>query len=67
MKPQHEGPIAEVSGTPLVGVPMSEEQAYYLNNEIDPMIERLMAGLEMEKVRRQLADEYQRRTLPDLH
>lgn len=66
MKPQHEGPIAEVAGTPVVGIPMSEEQAYRLHEVIDPEVERLIAGLEMEKVRRQLADEYMRRTIPEL-
>lgn len=67
MKPQHEGPIAEVAGTPIVGIPLSEDQAYRLHEVIDPEIDRLIAGLEMERVRRELSDSYQRRTLPELH
>ena len=67
MKPQHEGPIAEVSGTPIVGVPMSEEQAYYLHEYVDPVVDGLINALDVEIKRRRESDSYMRRTLPELH
>ena len=67
MKPQHEGPIAEVSGTPVIGTPMSEEQAYYLHEYVDPVIDGLINALDVEIKRRRESDSYMRRTLPELH
>lgn len=59
--------IEEVAGHEPQGVPMTEEQAYYLHEFIDPQLEKIFADLEAEKVRRQLADAYQMRTIPSLH
>lgn len=52
-------PIQETSGTSF---PMTEEQAWYLHSEIDPMVDQLIANLELEKTRRELSDVYQMRT-----
>ncbi len=41
---------------------MTENQVYYLHNYIDPMVDRLIAGFELEKIRRELTNEYDRRT-----
>lgn len=71
MKPQREpgedmGLIAEVAGTQLKGVPMQEDQAYYLHAYIDPMVDTLIANLDAEIARRKLSDEYQKRTIPNI-
>lgn len=58
--------IEEVAGKMPPGIPMTEEQAYYLHDVIDPKIDLLIEGIELEKVRRRLADEYQKRTIPEL-
>lgn len=57
------GPIAEVAGHEPQGVPLTADQAFYLRDYIDPYVERLIAGLEMEQVRRRESDNYQRRTI----
>lgn len=72
MKPQKEpgedmGLIAEVAGTPIVGVPLSEDQAYYLHDVVDPVVDGLINALDVEIKRRKASDEYMKRTLPDLH
>ena len=48
---------------PPVGIHMQPEQEFYLKNFIDPEIDRLIANMELERVRRQLSDEYQKRTI----
>ena len=58
--------IEEIAGREPQGVPMTEEQAYYLHEFIDPQLEKIFADLEAEKVRRQLSDAYQMRTIPSL-
>lgn len=63
--------IEEVAGQPFnldekvrqgQGIPMSENDAYYLHEYVDPMIDRLIANMEIEKERRLKSDEYQSRT-----
>lgn len=67
MNPESPKPfvIEEVAGTDIPGVPMSEEQAYHLHEDIDPMVDQLIANLEIEKKRRELADAYMMRTIPE--
>lgn len=62
MEYEHEGPIAEIAGTPLQGIPLTEFQEYYLKTEIDPRVDQWIRGLDEEMVRRQKQDEYYRRT-----
>lgn len=71
MKPQKEpgedmGLIAEVAGTPVVGQPLQEDQAYYLHEYIDPMVDTLIANLDAEIMRRKESDNYQKRTIPNI-
>lgn len=68
--------IAEVTSTPEVsldehlkrgdGVPMTENQAYYLHEYIDPKIEELIGKMEIEKTVKELRSiefqEYMKRT-----
>lgn len=56
--------VEEIAGHNPIGNPMTEEQAYYLHEYIDPEVDRLIANLELEKTRRALSDEYQKRTIP---
>lgn len=58
--------IEEVAGHEPQGIPMSEEQAYYIHEFIDPEVDRLITNLELEKTRRALSDEYQNRTVPSI-
>ena len=59
--------IEEIAGHEPQGIPMTEEQAYYLHEFVDPQLEKIFADLEAEKVRRQLSDAYQMRTIPSLN
>lgn len=45
--------------------PITEDQLWHLHSEIDPMVDKLIENLELEKVRRKLADEYMMRTIPE--
>jgi len=58
--------LEETAGHVSEGIPMTEEQAYYLHEYIDPQIDKIMAELDKEIERRKESDEYQRRTLHDL-
>lgn len=69
MKPQREpgedlGLIAEVAG--LKGEPMTENDAYYLHEYIDPMVDKLIADMDAEIKRRKESDLYQMRTIKEL-
>lgn len=58
--------IEEAVGREPVGIKMTEDQAYYLHQYIDPEVDRLIENMELERVRRELSDEYQRRTINKL-
>ena len=64
LKPQYL--LDEVAGTPIEGIKMTESEAYYWHEYIDPQIDLLIANLELEKTRRKLSDAYQMRTIPGL-
>lgn len=57
-------PLQEARGEGI-SFPMTEEQAWHLHSEIDPMVDQLIANLEIEKRRRELADAYMMRTIPE--
>lgn len=57
-------PLQEARGEG-VSFPITEDQLWHLHSEIDPMVDQLIENLELEKVRRKLADEYMMRTIPE--
>ena len=59
---ENAGLIAEIAGTPIQGIPLTEFQEYYLKTEIDPRVDQWIRGLDEEMARRQKQDEYYRRT-----
>lgn len=58
------GLIAEIAGRK--GEPMSENDAYYLHEYIDPMVDKLIADMDAEIKRRKESDLYQMRTIKEL-
>jgi len=66
MTPEASLPIEEIAGKPQVGIPMTEEQAYYLHEIIDPQIDVYIQNIDAEKKRRIESDAYQMRTIKEL-
>lgn len=55
--------IQEIAGTESQGIPMTESQAYYLHEVVDPEIERLIALLDAEKQNARIRDENLAKTI----
>lgn len=59
--------LAEVAGEKPKEVPITHFQKFYLETVIDPEVQKLCDGIDLEITRRKLSDEYQQRTIPQLH
>lgn len=59
--------MEEVVGHEPVGIPMTEDQALYLQYQLDPKINELIANMDRTIKLREQSDAYQRRTLPGLN
>lgn len=64
--PEEYWQMVEVAGLPPEPVPMTPFQEFYLKNEIDPMVDRLIVEMDKTMKARKASDEYQRRTGKEL-